>query len=153
MKIETREFGLIEIDETDIINFPNGITGFEEYKKFIILSDESGIFSVLQSVEEINLSFVLLEPLRFLGDYEVRIDDDLLLESIKTTTIDDLRIYTTVAVGGDPTKMTTNLIAPVLLNKKLQIAAQFILNDLNNDLVRYPIYEAISASVKGDTSC
>ena len=56
MKIHTKVFGEIEIDEAKIITFKNGIIGFPELKKFALLHDEergtgAGI-RFLQSLEE-----------------------------------------------------------------------------------------------------
>ena len=39
MKIDTKYFGEIEIDNDKIIHFENGIMGFEEYKDFTLLYD------------------------------------------------------------------------------------------------------------------
>ena len=39
MKIDTKYFGEIEIDDGKIIHFENGIMGFEEYKDFTLLYD------------------------------------------------------------------------------------------------------------------
>ena len=39
MKLNTKNFGKIEIDE-QIINFPEGLLGFEEEKQFVIINTE-----------------------------------------------------------------------------------------------------------------
>lgn len=41
MLIKTRDFGLVEIDEADIIKFPSGIPGFEGFKQYVILQDKT----------------------------------------------------------------------------------------------------------------
>ena len=38
MKIVTRDFGEIEIDDNTVINIPNGILGFEETKRYTLIS-------------------------------------------------------------------------------------------------------------------
>ena len=40
MKITTRVFGEIEIDESKIIHFPSGIIGFPEMTDFVLVFDE-----------------------------------------------------------------------------------------------------------------
>ena len=37
MKIKTRDFGEIEIDESTIINVPEGIIGFESVKRYTLI--------------------------------------------------------------------------------------------------------------------
>lgn len=36
MKIETTRFGTLEVDPEQIIDFPEGILGFEDYHQFVI---------------------------------------------------------------------------------------------------------------------
>ena len=40
MKVETRIFGTVDIDESKIITFPGGIVGFPDLTKFAIIHDE-----------------------------------------------------------------------------------------------------------------
>ena len=52
MIIKTRDFGEIEIDEKEIVTFKCPILGFDDFKEFIVLIDESigENFAWLQSV-------------------------------------------------------------------------------------------------------
>ena len=38
MKIKTRDFGEVEIEESTVITVPNGIIGFEDVKRYTLLS-------------------------------------------------------------------------------------------------------------------
>src|SRR5690554_4086507 len=81
MKIESTRFGTIEITEEDILHFPLGIPGFLHEKEFVLLPHgEDSPFSFLQSVNEPNLSFLLVEPFAFFQDYEFRLDDSVVKE-------------------------------------------------------------------------
>ena len=40
MKLNTKLFGKIEIDETRIIHFEDGIIGFPDMKRFLLIHDE-----------------------------------------------------------------------------------------------------------------
>ena len=42
MKIKTRYFGEIDLDDSKIVHFENGLFGFEEYKDYTILYDSEG---------------------------------------------------------------------------------------------------------------
>ena len=37
MKVLTKFFGEVELDEKKVLEFPNGIIGFEDFKKYAIL--------------------------------------------------------------------------------------------------------------------
>jgi len=64
MEIKTRDFGMIDIDENEIITFEDPIFGFETIKKYVLLYDDSvgGQLMWLQSTEEQNICFILLDP-------------------------------------------------------------------------------------------
>ena len=57
MKLSTRIFGEVEIEDSKIINFPNGIIGFPDLTRFTLIHDEeeeSGKNTIrwLQSIDE-----------------------------------------------------------------------------------------------------
>ena len=41
MKIETRDFGILEIEEKNIITFKQPIFGFEEFTQFVLVNDSN----------------------------------------------------------------------------------------------------------------
>ena len=55
MKLKTRFFGEIEIDEKKVIDFEEGLPGFENLRKFLFMTDENedAPFCWLQSIEDI----------------------------------------------------------------------------------------------------
>ncbi|MGB4439924.1 MAG: flagellar assembly protein FliW, partial [Sedimentibacter sp.] len=71
MNIKTRDFGDIAVNEKDAINLTCGMYGFDEYKKFVILKEnpEDDIM-YFQSIENEELSFVLIDPFAILNSYE-----------------------------------------------------------------------------------
>ena len=42
MRINTRYFGEVEIEDEKILHFEKGLFGFEEYKDFTVLYDNEG---------------------------------------------------------------------------------------------------------------
>ena len=67
MKINTKKFGEIEIEEEKIIVFENGIIGFPDLKHFALIHDaEEGTnagIRFLQSVEEPGFAMPVMDPL------------------------------------------------------------------------------------------
>jgi flagellar assembly factor FliW len=127
-KINTRRFGEIEIDEKRIINFKDGIPAFEEEKEFVILPyDEESPYYFMQSVKTPDLAFLLTIPFLFFPDYTFEIDDDSLKE-LDIDAKDKLLYYTLITIpNGSIRYMTTNLLAPVVLNTKNMKAKQIVL--------------------------
>ena len=69
MTVKTR-FGEMEINENDIIKFPNGIYGFEDTKEYVILKmEKDSPFIWMQSIKDDDLAFVLIDPRIFTNDY------------------------------------------------------------------------------------
>lgn len=147
MKILTKAFGEVEIEEKDIYNFPKGILGFEEYKKYALVKNKQGkVFDWLQSLEDVNLAFVIIKPEIFKMDYkvEISVEDQKILQIDKE---EDIEIYSIVVIPSDPKMMTANLKAPILLNTKNNIGIQAI-NLIEEYLVRHYILDEMSKMKK-----
>lgn len=134
MKLQTTRFGEIEIDESQILLFVKPILGFQHCQKFILLpGPKDSPLWWLQSVEDGTLAFLLLEPLQVLPDYQVPfIPQDL--HELQATSPQEISIYTLLVVPEDPTKIRTNLRAPIVINTKTRLAKQMVL-----DRTDYPV--------------
>lgn len=130
MKIDTRQFGQIEIDEEKIVNMPIGIPGFREKKKYVFLQKEETIpFLVFQSLEDPNLSFVVLDPTKIIPDYIIEQKD---LESMVSWDFekDEVSCFVIVTIpNGNPEKMTANLLAPLVINNRRKEGLQLVLQN------------------------
>ena len=65
MKLATRIFGEVEIDDSKVISFPNGIIGFPDLKKFILMFDEekgTDTIKWLQSIDEPSFAMPVMDP-------------------------------------------------------------------------------------------
>ena len=71
MKIETRDFGILEIEEKNIITFKQPIFGFEEFTQFVLVNDSNMGNGIcwLQSIEQKSVCFIMLNPLEVRRDY------------------------------------------------------------------------------------
>lgn len=129
MKINTRHFGEVEIEEREIVDFPEGVIGFENLRKYVILSrpDEEP-FHWLQSTEDAKTSFVVVNPLLFQTDYDFEVDDET-IEELGIEDASDVYLYVIVRLKSEFRDMTANLLAPLLINPKTQKGTQFILHD------------------------
>lgn len=129
MQLKTRHFGTIEIDEKGIIDFPEGLPGFESATKFILLSssDEISPFQWLQGVNNPDLAFVVINPVTFKPDYDIDIRDEE-VEILKVNDISRVLVYSIVVIPEDISKMTANLKAPVLVNTENMKGKQVILD-------------------------
>ena len=138
MKAATRLFGEIEIDESKIITFEDGIIGFPDMKKFTLIFDEEKegrpSISWLQSMDEPEIAFPVMDPLFVCETYNPSVEEEL------------LNVLVTVTVPQNIKELAVNLKAPIVINTDTRKASQIIVED---DLpVRYRIYEILEEAKK-----
>lgn len=149
MKAATRLFGEIEIDESKIITFEDGIIGFPDMKKFTLIFDEEKegrpSISWLQSMDEPETAFPVMDPLFVCETYNPSVEEEL-LKNLGTIKEDNLYVLVTVTVPQDIKELAVNLKAPIVINTDTRKASQIIVED---DLpVRYRIYEILEEAKK-----
>lgn len=125
MIIDTKFSGQIEINDEDIIYFEEGLLGFEDAKKYVVINlDEATPFRSLQSVEKSEVAFIVINPWDIFTDYEIDIDDNELL-SLGDIDIKNFMLYTLVTITEN--RITTNLIGPVIINVNSRKGKQTVL--------------------------
>ena len=159
MRIKTSRFGEVEFQEDDLLEFKEGLLGFMQLRKFVILDDPNDeIFAWLQSCESPEIAFPILEPELFAPDISVTIPKSD-IDALGLTSAEDARLFCIITIPVDPTQMTANMKAPLLINAPKRIARQCVLQD-NNLAIREPVFSRLQqrvlnnpqAQVKPDTS-
>ncbi len=127
-KVNTSRFGEIEIDEKRIVTFKDGIPAFENEHEFIILPyDEESPYYFMQSLKSPDLAFLLTIPFLFFPDYKFEVDDET-LEELEITEKTKVFYYSLITIpNGSIRYMTTNLLAPIVLNTENMKAKQIVL--------------------------
>jgi flagellar assembly factor FliW len=129
MKIKTRYQEEVEINQEEIIFFGQGIPGFQDEKEYIVLSlGDDSPFSLLQSVKNEELGFVLADPFSFYPKYEFELDETV-ISQLKIQNKVDIIIFTIVTLGESLSKSTINLQAPIVINRKEKVGKQAVLNN------------------------
>jgi len=129
MKVDTKAYGQIEVDEKQKIKIPQGLFGFEGYTDFILMDAEQQPFFWLQSINEVDIAFILINPFLFRPDYEVNVGNDELAE-IEITSPENALIFSIVTIPQDGGPMTANLQGPLIINKEKMTGMQAILTDI-----------------------
>ncbi|WP_422446908.1 flagellar assembly protein FliW [Thermoanaerobacterium sp. DL9XJH110] len=138
MFINTRDFGRIEIDGGDVIKFPDGLPGFDELRKFILLAHPGNEkVKWLQSIENPDVSIPLVNPVELFPEYDPIISKEN-LKRLNLTSKREALILCVIAVPGDAGRPTVNLKAPVVINTLQRVADQVIVENENYQ-VRHPI--------------
>lgn len=142
MIIETKHFNNVEINDNDIITFVEGIIGFEDNKRYVVLGnpEDDSPFKWLQSVDDKDLCFVIIPPCCFRKEYDFIIPEDT-GEKLELKEDKDILIYSIVVIPEDISKMTANLKAPVIVNAANNRAEQIVLEDDRYSLKHYILEE------------
>ena len=128
MKVATKAYGSIEVNERQRISFPTGLLGFESFKDYVLLDAERQPFYWLQSLDVEQIAFVLINPFLFRPDYEMNIDNEELLP-IGITDPGKAIIFSIVTIPADGSPMTANLQGPLLINRENRMGLQAVLTD------------------------
>ena len=144
MQLNTTRFGTIEVDEGAVITFTQPIIGFQEYRRFLLLSGpDDSVVRWLQSTERGDLAFLVMNPRTVFPDYRAELRPDELRE-LSVSDSAELDIYTLVVVPQDRTQVRTNLKAPILISPRQRLAKQTIL-----DKSDYPIQYYLAQGQQG----
>ena len=68
------------------------------------------------------------------------------LEALKLTTLDSAFFYNIITIPDDPTQMTANIKAPIIINQKQKVARQCVLQD-NHLAIKEPIFTKLQSRV------
>ena len=147
IEIQSTRFGTLVVDDERIINFPNGLLGFPDHKRFaLIQTGEENYFFWLQSADEPNLAFVVTDPTIFFKGYEVPLRE----ETRQELRLDDAEGNAAAApapsgpVAADGAErfvqvfvicnkvdewLTGNLLGPLVVNAQNRLAQQVVLTE------------------------
>lgn len=138
MKWRNVQFGEFEFDEQHVLILPEGIIGFEQCRRFILINDEdSQPFRWLVSLEDENLSFPLMDPRQFISNYDVSADQDELVTVLVVATL-----------RKEIKDSSVNLRSPIIIANQTRIGKQIILENEAYEL-HYPIFVSPNRLVKG----
>ena len=116
--------------EDQVINFPAGLPGFENARKFIIMSvPEHQPFHWMECVDQGNaIRFAIINPLSFRPDYQPKIKKEE-LASLNIRDSKELLLYVIVTLRSPLTESTANLMGPLFINIREKMGKQIIIEN------------------------
>ena len=145
-KINTLRFGELEIEEQDVVRFADGIPAFEDEHEFVVLPYEEGTpYMFLQSLITPELAFLMTDPFVFFPEYSFELDDEN-MDRLDIKSMDDVLVCTLISIPrSGVADMTTNLLAPVVINRHTMQARQIVL-----EKTQYTTKHRLFPEKKGD---
>ena len=128
IRIQTKAYGPLDVDERQVLHFPDGLLGFEKFKDYALLDAAQKPFFYLQSMDVSELAFVLIDPFLFRPDYSVDADDAL-LSSVGIERPEDALVLSIVTVPADGSPITANLMGPLIVDRASRRGVQAVMTD------------------------
>ena len=147
MKANTRLFGNIDVADDKIITLEKGMIGFPEYTHFALIFDEEKKdkkFKImwLQSMEDGDVAFPVVDPVSVKEDYKPTVNDEL-IAPLGEMSEEDTYILVTATVPKRIEDFSVNLKAPIVINMATNKGAQVITED--DCPVKYKVYDLLKA--------
>lgn len=129
MKFNTTYNGEISYEEKDIITIKKGIPGFKGLTKFVILDvEDNDVFKLIHSLEDPSLGLIILSPFDVVEDYEIKLNEEVIAE-LQIEKEQDVVLYSIVTLNSESSKITANLMAPIVINIEKKLGQQVIIEN------------------------
>jgi flagellar assembly factor FliW len=139
--LQSSRFGVLEIPDEAVIEFPSGLIGLGGNRYALLARNEDSAFVWLHSLEDPDLAIPVTNPFRFFNDFEVELSDDE-AGRIGLTQEDDPSVYVTVRATESLEGFSANLYAPILISGG---RGHQVINQSANAPVRAPLFERPAA--------
>ena len=129
MQLQTTRFGSVSVDPEHVMTFPQGMLGIGEggAARFALLqSDDWGPFYWLQSADDPEVAFLVVDPALFFKDYQVLIREETQAD-LDLADAKDGQIMVICNRAGD--WLTGNLLGPLVINTRTRLGQQIVLTE------------------------
>lgn len=133
----SRKLGWIRFRPDQVIEFVEGLLGFPELRRYVLIDHRKGVFMWLQSLEDPSIAFLVVDPWVFFPHYSPEVPDEE-VEALELQEPYNFSLFCLVTVPADPRKMTVNLRGPVVVNLKNRRAKQVVVSS-----PEYPIRQPV----------
>ena len=156
MQVKTTRFGTIDVADEEIVRFTDGLPGFRGARSMVLIGaghlagtesvDEQHSLFWLQDVTDPDLAFLTTVPWTAYPDYDFEIDPS----DVHGAAQEDLSVLAMVTVRREDgaVRLTTNLLAPIVIDAKTRVGQQLILQD-SDWPIHAPLADALPSGRSG----
>jgi flagellar assembly factor FliW len=127
MNVSTTRFGNVDMDDSDLLTFVDGLIGMEQCRRWVLLADASNsALGWLQSLDRPDLALAVVSPRRFVPDYSVRVARRD-VEPLAIADPADAQVL--VVVGQVDGALALNLKAPLVVHLQERLGRQIVARD------------------------
>jgi len=125
--------------------FEDGIPGFSHLQFFQLMQEEESPFFLIQSTEEKDVGFWVVDPFAFFPEYKFELSD-VAKEALRVEEQSPIAVFSILTIRGN-NQATVNLKAPVVVNLSNRMGRQVILQE-DTYSIRQPLFEQQAAERK-----
>jgi len=145
MRIESVRFGVVEVPDDRVVHFVRPIVGFDGLHDYGVIEDaETAPVLWLQSLDAPDVLFPLVD-LALVADAGAAEVDQETAAALGIERAEEARMLGILTLSPDPSAVSVNLRAPVVVNPRCAAAAQMVLQDADLP-VHHPVRAAGGAS-------
>lgn len=135
INIDSPRFGSLEVEPSRVIEFPVGLPGFEDCKRFTLFHPEDGThrYFILQSLDDPAVAFHIADPALFGFNYDIDLTDDE-AKLIELGDPGQIAVVVILMKGDGNFPLRANLNAPLVLNLESRRGLQHVFSKLNYDV-------------------
>lgn len=135
MNIDSPRFGKLKVEPAKIIEFPQGLAGFETYRRYSLFHPEGDDvkFFILQSIDDPSLAFHIADPAQLGFNFEVVLSDAE-VALLKLGDPRDSAVAVILWKDEATGQLGANLKAPLIINIRERLGLQHIFERLD-----YPV--------------
>lgn len=125
--------------------FEDGIPGFSHLQFFQMVQQEESPFFLIQSTEENDIGFWVVNPFAFFPEYEFELSS-VIKEALRIGEQSPVAVFSIVTIRGE-SEITVNLKAPLVVNLSNRMAKQVILVE-DSYSIRQPLFGQVALEEK-----
>ena len=135
VKYKTK-LGIFDIEEEEIIEFENGLPGFENLRKFSLISRaDTEPIKWLISLEDERIALPVIDPWLIVEDYSLNLDNET-VKTLENPKADRTLVLAVIDLHSK--NVSVNLAAPIIVNLDKAIGVQTIIDDARYT-VKHPL--------------
>lgn len=113
------------VEERQLITFPGGLYGFESHHEFALLDSPTPPFYWLQSLNDRDVAFIIVNPYAVVSDYVLDIAEDD-FDSIGSPPPEALLVFAIVTIPEEQRDISCNLQGPIIVHRERRLGRQSI---------------------------
>lgn len=134
--LNSPRFGVLEIPDEGVIEFPVGLIGIEGHRYALVNQGDDSAFYWLHSLDDPSFALPVMNPWLVFVDYEVEISDSEAAR-IGITEAEGTAVYVTVRATERQEDCSVNLRAPILISEGRGFQ---VINEFPSAPLRAPLF-------------